>query len=76
VLIAEGSETNVQPPWQHIGMAVDSRAEVDEVFARAKADGIDGLWKPFDAGEIVGYYCGVPDPDGNLVEFSFGQRIG
>jgi len=24
----------------------------------------------------VGYYCGVLDPDGNRVEFSFGQPLG
>lgn len=76
VLIAAPYEQNRQPPWQHIGMAVGSRAEVDAVYARAQADGLTDLWEPFDAGEIVGYYCGLPDPDGNMVEFSFGQRIG
>ena len=24
----------------------------------------------------VGYYCGVKDPDGNFVEFSYGQPLG
>ncbi len=76
VLLGSPYETNVQPPWQHIGMAVDSRAEVDAAYERALAAGLKNLWAPFDAGEIVGYYCGVPDPDGNMVEFSFGQRIG
>jgi catechol 2,3-dioxygenase-like lactoylglutathione lyase family enzyme len=76
VLIAGDYERNVQPPVQHIGMAVDSRGEVDRIFATAQGDGIAGLWPPVDAGPVVGYYCGVPDPDGNVVEFSFGQRIG
>ena len=76
VLIEEAYERNEQPPWQHIGMAVDSRAEVDAICQRAMDDGVSGLWEPVDAGTIVGYYCGVPDPDGNVVEFSFGQRIG
>ncbi|MCH7840403.1 MAG: VOC family protein [Planctomycetes bacterium] len=76
VLIAQPYERNIQPPWQHIGMAVEDREAVDEIFNRAKADGLGGLWPPVDAGSIVGYYCGVPDPDGNIVEFSFGQRIG
>lgn len=76
VLIAGDYEKNVQPPWQHIGMAVDSHDEVDRIHARAQADGIAGLWPPVEASAIVGYYCGVPDPDGNVVEFSFGQRIG
>ncbi len=76
VLIAKEYETNAQPPWQHIGMAVDFREEVDSVFVKAQEDGIHGLWEPVDTGEPVEYYCGVPDPDGNMVEFSFGQRIG
>jgi catechol 2,3-dioxygenase-like lactoylglutathione lyase family enzyme len=76
VLLQEDYARNEQPPWQHIGMSVNSRAEVDSIYARAIADGIAYLWPPVDAGPIVGYYCGVPDPDRNMVEFSFGQRIG
>ncbi|MFQ5494406.1 MAG: VOC family protein [Phycisphaerae bacterium] len=77
IVLLEGAyDRNVQPQWQHIGMAVDSRGDVDTLYERAKADGLDDLWSPRDGGEIVGYFCGVPDPDGNRVEFSFGQRIG
>jgi len=76
VLLQEPYEVNRQPPWQHIGMAVERREEVDAAYARAVADALTGLWPPVDAGPIVGYYCGVPDPDGNMVEFSYGQRIG
>ena len=76
MLLAEPYDQNVQPPSQHIGMAVDSREEVDEIFAKAQAQGLAPLWSPTDAGPIVGYYCGVTDPDGNMVEFSYGQRIG
>ena len=32
--------------------------------------------KPKDAGPVVGYFCMVHDPDGNWVEFSFGQGLG
>jgi catechol 2,3-dioxygenase-like lactoylglutathione lyase family enzyme len=76
VLIERDYEHNLQPPTQHLGMAVDSRAEVDGVYARATGDGVSAPWPPTDAGPIVGYYCGLRDPDGNLVEFSHGQRIG
>jgi len=76
VLIHEDYERNEQPPWQHIGLSVDSREEVDAIHRLAASDGLSNLWPPVDAGPIVGYYCGVPDPDGNMVEFSFGQRIG
>ena len=76
VLLEEHYDTNQQPPWQHIGMAVDSRDEVDAIYHRAVTDGLTGLWEPTDAGPVVGYYCALPDPDGNMLEFSFGQRIG
>lgn len=76
VLLQRDYERNEQPPSQHIGMAVDSRAEVDALHAQAVADGVPVHWPPVDAGPVVGYLCGVRDPDGNMVEFSFGQRIG
>lgn len=76
VLIEEDYDVNRQPKWQHIGMAVDTREGVDERHRLALSDGLTELWPPTDGGPIVGYYCAVPDPDGNLVEFSCGQRIG
>lgn len=76
VLIQSSYEINKQPPWQHLGMSVDSRSEVDAAFAKSQTDGIADTWPPVDGGPVVGYFCGVPDPDGNVVEFSHGQRIG
>jgi catechol 2,3-dioxygenase-like lactoylglutathione lyase family enzyme len=77
IVLLEGPyERNAQPPYQHIGMAVESRDAVDAVYERAKADGLADLWAPTYAGPVVGYFCGVRDPDGNMVEFSHGQRIG
>lgn len=76
VLLQRPYETNKQPPWQHLGMSVGRRTEVDTAFAKSQSDGIAGAWPPVDGGPVVGYFCGVPDPDGNVVEFSHGQRIG
>lgn len=76
VLIERPYERNDQPAIQHLGMAVDTREEVDDLHARAQADGLRDLWPPVDGGPIVGYYCGLLDPDGNRVEFSYGQRLG
>jgi len=76
VLLGISYERNEQPPSQHIGMAVDSREEVDRIHQRGVDDDVPVHWPPTDAGPIVGYYCGLRDPDGNMVEFSFGQRIG
>ncbi len=76
VAIEEAYEQNIHPRLQHIGMAVETKTEVDAIHQRAVIDGIGDLWPPTDGGPIVGCFCAVPDPDGNRVEFSFGQRIG
>lgn len=62
------------PHMAHLGYDLPSRAAVDEVAARADAEGILAQ-TPADAGPIVGYFCILRDPDGNLVEFSHGQQI-
>jgi catechol 2,3-dioxygenase-like lactoylglutathione lyase family enzyme len=59
---------------QHLGFAVASRDEVDQAAALGRADGVLQL-EPIDGGPIVGYFCLIEDPDGNSVEFSFGQPI-
>jgi catechol 2,3-dioxygenase-like lactoylglutathione lyase family enzyme len=63
-----------RPGVHHFGFTVESRVAVDAVAATARGDGIlrEG---PRDAGPVVGYFCVVEDPDGNWVEFSFGQPI-
>ncbi len=59
---------------QHLGFAVGSRDEVDAAAAAARAEGVLVI-EPVYAGPIVGYFCIVRDPDGNQVEFSYGQPI-
>lgn len=76
VLLETPYKTNQQPEFQHIGMAVESREDVDRLYERAVGDGIKKLWPPEDGGPIVGYFCAAADPDGNLIEFSHGQNIG
>lgn len=61
--------------YSHAGFALDSRAAVDDVAARARAAGLL-IWEPRQEAYPVGYYCGVRDPDGNAVEFSYGQPLG
>ncbi|HHM4583493.1 TPA: VOC family protein, partial [Pseudomonas aeruginosa] len=34
------------------------------------------VWAPRDEPYPVGYYCGLRDPAGNYVEFSYGQPLG
>lgn len=61
--------------YSHLGFALDSRAAVDAIAATADAEG-RLAWPPREEPYPVGYYCGVRDPDGNMVEFSYGQPLG
>lgn len=61
--------------YSHFGFAMDSRTAVDELAARAQTAGCL-IWPPRDEPYPVGYYCGLRDPAGNYVEFSYGQPLG
>jgi len=61
--------------YSHFGFALESRAAVDAMAAKAAAAGCL-IWPPRQEPFPVGYYCGVRDPDGNFVEFSYGQPLG
>ena len=77
VVLVPGGSTREQPggDFSHLGFALDSRAAVDAVAARAAAQGCL-VWAPRDEPYPVGYYCGVRDPNGNVVELSYGQPLG
>ena len=61
--------------YSHFGFALESRAAVDAVAEKARAAGYL-VWEPRQEPYPVGYYCGVRDPDGHMVEFSYGQPLG
>ena len=48
---------------------------VNAIAERAREEGILA-WEPKEEPYPVGYYCAVNDPDGNFVEFSYGQPLG
>jgi catechol 2,3-dioxygenase-like lactoylglutathione lyase family enzyme len=76
VLLPGGPGRNQQDnDYSHLGFALESRAAVDAVTERARAEGCL-VWAPRDEAYPVGYYCGLRDPDGNFVEFSYGQPLG
>ena len=56
----------------HFGFHLSSRAALDALAERARAAGIL-VDAPQYAGPVVGYFCTIKDPDGNLVEFSCDQ---
>jgi catechol 2,3-dioxygenase-like lactoylglutathione lyase family enzyme len=61
-------------PFAHLGIELPTKEAVDEVAARAKAEGCLGLG-PVQMPKQIGYVCFVKDPDGNTVEFSFDQGV-
>ena len=61
--------------YSHLGFALESAEQVDLIAARAKNDG-RLAWPPRAEPYPVGYYCGVRDPSGKVVEFSYGQPLG
>lgn len=61
--------------YSHLGFAMASREDVDAVAALARQAGCL-IWEPRDEPYPVGYYCGLRDPAGNYVEFSYGQPLG
>jgi catechol 2,3-dioxygenase-like lactoylglutathione lyase family enzyme len=61
--------------YSHFGFALASREEVDAVADLARREGCL-IWEPRDEPYPVGYYCGLRDPAGNYVEFSYGQPLG
>ena len=61
--------------YSHLGFALPSRQAVDAIADRAQRDGILA-WGVRDEPPPTGYYCGVRDPDGQFVEFSFDQPVG
>lgn len=58
----------------HFGFQCDSREAVDGIAARGRELGIL-VDPPTDSGGVVGYWTTLRDPDGHLVEFTFGQPL-
>ncbi len=70
-----GRQPESPPAVDHLGFACATRAEVDAVAARAEAAGVPVVMGPVDWPPPVGYFVIIADPDGNRVEFSYGQPI-
>ncbi|WP_438007843.1 VOC family protein [Sorangium sp. So ce321] len=75
LVIIEGGRRAPQAPedMSHFGFALESRAAVDEVASRGQAHLV---WPPKELPYPVSYFCALRDPDGNYVEFSYGQPLG
>jgi len=61
-------------PFAHIGIEVPERSDVDRIAERARDAGCLRM-EPADIPYPVGYVCMITDPDGNNLEFSYGQHV-
>lgn len=61
-------------PISHLGVACASRAEIDHLIEKARLENCLER-EPTDSGPPVGYWAFLRDPDGNILELSFGQEI-
>ena len=76
VLIGGGpGRSQAGDDYGHLGFALPSPQAVDAIAARARQEG-RLVWPPKQEPYPVGYYCGLKDPGGNFVEFSYGQPLG
>lgn len=75
VLIECATVTDPLRPSAHLGVACESREEVDRLATRARAERAL-LSGPEDSGPPVGYWALIRDPDGHTLEVSHGQHVG
>jgi len=61
-------------PFSHLGVATASREELDQLVNLARTENCLAR-EPTDSGPPVGYWAFIEDPDGNMLELSFGQEV-
>tara|TARA_B100000941_G_C28378598_1_gene486067 strand:+ start:504 stop:899 length:396 start_codon:yes stop_codon:yes gene_type:complete len=61
-------------PFAHLGIEMESEEEVNAIAEEGRHQGCLA-WEPRQEPDPVGYVCALSDPDGNLVEYSYGQSI-
>jgi catechol 2,3-dioxygenase-like lactoylglutathione lyase family enzyme len=64
----------VSSKMDHLGFQCEFREQVDQIAEKGIDLGIL-VEPPTDAGGVVGYFTMIKDPDGHLVEFTYGQPI-
>lgn len=76
VLLGGGPRrTQDEEDMTHYGFGVASREDIDKIAERAREDGLLH-WAPREYASPTGYLCGVKDPTGYIIEFSYGQPLG
>jgi len=62
-------------PIAHLGVGCATRGDVDRLAGQAREEG-RAVYGPIDAGDPVGYFALISDPDDHTLEISFGQEVG
>lgn len=75
VLLPGGDDTPKKEGMRHLGFALPSRDDIRKIADEAKREGLLH-WEYQDHGYPVGTLCSIKDPDGHIVEFSYGQPLG
>lgn len=75
VFIEAAQIDTVLGPIAHLGVGCASREALDRVVAVARRDGVLAR-EPEDSGPPVGYWALLRDPDGHILELSYGQEVG
>jgi lactoylglutathione lyase len=77
IVLIETADPHDTPlgPLGHLGVACESRAEVDRLSAEAEAEGCLRR-AAADNPRPIGYTAFLSDPDGNSLELSYGQEVG
>ena len=75
IVLIQSTKTNgTLLPQSHLGVACESRDEVDRLCNLARLEGLL-LEGPNDWGSPVGYWAYIRDPDGHTLEVSYGQKV-
>ena len=72
--IEPGKPVRTLGPFAHIGIELPRKEDVDAMAERARAMGVLA-WEPRQMPEHIGYICAARDPDGNVIEFSWNQKV-
>lgn len=75
VLVQNSQPVPILGPFAHLGVGCESRRAVDDLCDRARHEGILSK-EATDSGYPVGYWAFINDPDGHILEISYGQEIG
>ncbi|MBD1861329.1 MULTISPECIES: VOC family protein [Trichocoleus] len=74
VLLQEPNVEHKLLPPAHLGVACESREVVDRLCDQAREEGCLNNG-PADAGPPIGYWAFVTDPDGHILELTYGQEV-